>query len=217
METILEVIERISFLATTPSLIGLFVALALLLLSRRWRIHALGMALIYFFTSLLHTRVIHPGVAAVKLLIGLMVALTLYMTGRHLSELEREESEQNGEPRKKWFSIAADTPFRALILAIAFVVARMGSVRFPLPQVPSDVDLACYLLGTGGLFLMGLSEDPFKAGLGLLTFLAGFDLLFGALEPSLVVAGLLGAACFLIALAVTFLAVTDATRQESGT
>ena len=57
---------------------------------------------------------------------------------------------------------------------------------------------------------MGLSEDPFRAGLCLLTFLSGFDLFFGALEPSLVVAGLIGSASFLIARAVTFLAVSHA-------
>ena len=70
--------------------------------------------------------------------------------------------------------------------------------------------------GIGGIFLTGLSEDPFQAGLGLLAFLTGFDLLFSALVTSLVVIGLVGAASFLITLAVTFLAVTHAAQWTKG-
>ncbi len=221
MTTVLEVIQRISFLAALPAIAGLLVALALLLVGQRWQIHALGMAILYFFAALLYTRVIRPEVAVIKLLIGWMIALTLYMTGRHLSAQQREQAERSEQPEDETsapvrprFSLAAGAPLRGLVLIAVFIVACAGSRRFPLPQVPDDVGLACYLLGIGGMFLMGLSEDPFRAGLGLLTFLVGFDLFFGTLEPSLVVAGLLGAASFLIALAVTFLAVTHAAQWE---
>jgi len=216
MATVLEIINRISFLAAMPSVVGLLAALALLLVARRWQMHSLGMAALYFFAALLHTRVIRPEVALVKLIIGWMIALALYMTGRHLSGLQEGpggegEAVEGERPR---FSLAAGAPLRILVLVAVFIIAQGISRRFSLPQVPGDVGLACYLLGTGGLFLMGLSEDPFRAGLGVLTFLAGFDLLFGALEPSLVVAGLIGVADFLVALAVTFLAVTHAGQWE---
>jgi len=216
MTTLLEIIERLSFLAALPSVAGLFVALALLLVLQRWQVHAVGMALLYFFSALLHTRVIRPEVALVKLLIGWMIAFTLYLTGRHLDGLRSArpavgEADVVERPR---FQLAADTPLRVLILLVTPLIAQAGALRFPLTPVPPDIGLACYLLGMGGLFLMGLSEDPFRSGLGLLTFLAGFDLLFSALEPSLVVAGLMGAAGFLIALAVTFLAVTHAAQWE---
>jgi hypothetical protein len=217
--TILEIIERISFLATLPSVVGLIVALALLLVGQRWQIHALGMAILYFFATLLYTRVILPQVAVVKLLIGWMIALTLYLTGRHLSAGQREGMEPSEEPEKsapapppERLGLTAGAPFRGLVLIAILVVALAASRRFPLPEIPQDVGLACYLLGIGGVFLAGLSEDPFQAGLGLLAFLTGFDLLFSALEPSLAVAGLMGTANFLIALAVTFLAVTHAAR-----
>ncbi|HEY77259.1 MAG TPA: hypothetical protein G4O00_13975 [Thermoflexia bacterium] len=209
METILEIIQRISFLAAMPAVAGIGVALGLLLILRRWQMHALGMALLYFFVALLHTRVIRPEVAVVKLLIGWMITMALYLTGRYLSERERERTEEEEGPL-----VPRDAPFRGLLLVAVYTLAVGGSVRYPLPQVPGDVNLACYLLGVGGLVLMGLSEEPFRAGLGILTFLAGFDLLFGALEPSLVVAGLLGATNFLSALAVTYLAVTHVSKHE---
>lgn len=215
MGTILEIINRLTFLATVPALVGLVVVLGVLLILRRWQMHALGMALMYFFAALLHAQVIRPEVAVVKLLIGLMIALALYLTGQYLSSQEAGGPDRNGEVPP--LAMRGDAPFRILLLVVILTIAVIGTVRYPLPQVPGNVGLACYLLGVGGLFLMGLSEEPFRAGLGLLTFQAGFDLLFGALEPSLAVAGLLGTASFLTALAVTYLAVTHSTWWERET
>jgi hypothetical protein len=48
-----------------------------------------------------------------------------------------------------------------------------------------------------------------QVGLGLLTFLSGFDLFYVALEPSLAVVGLLGAVSFIIALAAAHLRVAQ--------
>ncbi|MBN1180229.1 MAG: hypothetical protein JXD18_13540 [Anaerolineae bacterium] len=219
MTTILELVDRISFLAAMPAVGAIFVSLALLLIVRRWQLHALAMAIMYFFSALLYTRVIRPEVAVVKLLIGWMIALTLYMTGRYLTALQEGAEKTTGEEqtaRPPRFSLAAGAPLRSLVLLTVLMVALAAFVRFPLPQVPGDVGLACYLLAIGGVFLMGLTEDPFRSGMGLLMFLTGFDLFFGALEPSLVVAGLLGVMNFLVALAVTFLSVTHAAQWESG-
>ena len=219
MTTILEIIDRISFLAALPSVVGLLVALFLLMVGQRWQIHALGMALLYFFAALLYTRVIRPEIAVVKLLIGWMIALTLYLTGGNLSarrqELQKSKEESDETPADR-FAVAAGAPFRGLVLIAVAILALASARRFPLPQVPNDVGMACYLLGIGGIFLTGLSEDPFQAGLGLLAFLTGFDLLFSALVTSLVVIGLVGAASFLITLAVTFLAVTHAAQWTKG-
>lgn len=220
MTTILEIIDRISFLAALPSVVGLFIALFLLMVGQRWQIHALGMALLYFFAALLYTRVTRPEIAVVKLLIGWMIALTLYLTGGNLSarrqELQKSMGESDETPAAGRFAVAAGAPFRGLVLIAIGIVALASARRFPLPQVPNDVGMACYLLGIGGVFLTGLSEDPFQAGLGLLAFLTGFDLLFSALVTSLVVIGLVGAASFLITLAVTFLAVTHAAQWTKG-
>lgn len=217
----MEFIDRVSFLAAMPAVVGLFVALGMLLLTRRWQVHVLGMTVLYFFVALLHTRVIRPEVALVKALMGWLICLTLYLTGRHIDQRwGREEGREEGKGEKppprirRLPSLAADTPLRTLVLLSAFVIAYAGSAYFPLPQVPGHLGLACYLLGVGGLLMIGMAEDPLRVGLGLLVFLAGFDLLFGALEPSLAVTGLLGASEFLIALAVTFLAVTHAAVEE---
>jgi hypothetical protein len=61
-----------------------------------------------------------------------------------------------------------------------------------------------------GVLLIGIGETPMQVGLGLLTFLSGFDLFYVALEPSLAVAGLLGGVSFLIALAAAYLRTVQA-------
>lgn len=216
MDSITALLDRLSFLATMPAVAGVFLALGLLLLTRNWSAQTAGMVVMYFFVALLHTRVIRPEVALIKVLIGWLISLTLYVTGRYTAE--------HGEPgparpmckgARDWLPpIADDIPLRVLVLLAALVIAYAGTVHFPLPQVPDYVGLACYLLAAAGLLLAGMAEEPLQVGMGLLAFLAGFDLFFGALEPSLAVAGLLGTGEFLIALAVSFLGVTHAVRQE---
>jgi len=217
METPLELINRLSLLAAMPAVFGLLIALGMILVTRRWQIEVLALVLLYFFVGLLHSRIIRPEVALVKALIGWLVCLTLYVTGRYLDERSGKRKPGMQEERLRWLPpLAADTPLRILVLLVVVVIAYLGSVYLPLPQVAAHVGLACYLLAVGGLLLAGISEEPLRVGIGLLLFLSGFDLFFGALEPSLVVAGLLGASNFFIALAVIFLAVTHAVAQEES-
>lgn len=216
MTTLLELIDRISFLAAMPAIGGLFIVLGVLLVARRWQMQVLGMVVLYFFVGLLHTRVIRPEVALVKALIGWLISLTFYVTGRYLDERRNaaQGNRSDDSPPRSPSWLAGDVPLRVLVLLSVLIIAYAGSNYFPLPQVPSDIGLACYLLVLSGLFLCGMSEDPMRVGLGLLVFLAGFELFFGALESSLVVTGLLGATGFLLTLAITFMAVTHAVARE---
>ena len=86
------------------------------------------------------------------------------------------------------------------------------SRRYPLPEVPSDIGFACYWLAALGLLVLMQAEEPLKTGMGLLILITGFELFYSALERSLSVAGFLGIANFLIALAVAYL--TAASRAE---
>ncbi|MBC7228023.1 MAG: hypothetical protein H5T61_12470 [Thermoflexales bacterium] len=222
MGTVLEWVDRISALAAPPAVAGLVVALGLVLVARRWALQVIGMAAMYFVVGVLHTQVIRPEVVLVKLLVGAVVCLALGATGQAMAGARRngngneatDGDAEEAETPSWWKKLLRrplrwpdDAPLRALALGAALLAAYAGSLRFPLPQVPSLVGLACYLLGVVGLFLAGMAEEPLGVGLGLLVFLNGFDLFFGALEPSLVVAGLLGLVQFLITLAVAYLAL----------
>lgn len=110
--------------------------------------------------------------------------------------------------------MSARVSFSLLAAILIAVAAYTATLRFPLPQVPTDITLACYLLAGMGLLLTGMSESPMQVGIGLLTFMSGFDLFYAALEPSLVVAGLFGVVNFLIVLATTYLRTAQAIAGE---
>lgn len=219
MPTLLDLWARVAFLAAMPAVVGILATAGLLVVSRDWRLNVTALALQYFFVVLLLNRLIRLEVAAVKGLIGWMICMVFYLTERRASELERPAVTEDAAPLQRWrrWIISARASFCLLAGILVSVAAYVAALRIPLPEVPTDVTLACYLLAGLGLLLVGLSEAPVQVGLGLLTFLSGFDLFYVALEPSLAVAGLLGAVSFLIALATSYLRTAQiATGGEAG-
>ena len=204
MPTLVDLLARVSFLAAMPATVGIFLTAGLLVVSRDWRLNVTALTVQYFFVVLLLTRLIRLEVAAVKGLTGWMICMVFYLTERRASELEQSSAAEGSAPRQRWV-ISARASFCLLAGLLVSVAAYVAALRIPLPEVPTDITLACYLLAGLGLLLIGLSEAPMQVGIGLLTFLSGFDLFYVALVPSLAVAGLLGAVSFLIALAAAYL------------
>jgi len=201
MPTLVDLLARVSAM---PATAGIFLTAGLLVVSRDWRLNVTALTVQYFFVVLLLTRLIRLEVAAVKGLTGWMICMVFYLTERRASELEQSSAAEGSTPRRRWV-ISARASFCLLAGLLVSVAAYVAALRIPLPEVPTDITLACYLLAGLGLLLIGLSEAPMQVGIGLLTFLSGFDLFYVALVPSLAVAGLLGAVSFLIALAAAYL------------
>ena len=215
MPTLVDILARVSFLAAMPAVAGILVTAGLLVVSRDWRLNVTALTLQYFFVVLLLTRLIRLEVAAVKGLTGWMICMVFYLTERRASVLEQPVAKEDKGASRRWV-ISARASFCLLAGLLVSVASYTAALRFPLPEVPSDITLACYLLVGLGLLLIGLSEAPMQVGLGLLTFLSGFDLLYVALEPSLAVAGLLGAVSFLIALATAYLRAAQIAVADDG-
>jgi hypothetical protein len=211
MPTLADLLARISFLAAMPAVAGVFITAGLLVVSRDWRLNVTVLAVQYFFVVLLLTRLIRLEVAAVKGLTGWMICMVFYLTERRASELGQPSTAEGAVPSRRWrrWVMSARASFCLLAGLLVSVAAYTAALRIPLPEVPTDITLACYLLAGLGLLLIGLSEAPVQVGLGLLTFLSGFDLFYIALESSLAVAGLLSAVSFLIALATAYLRVAQ--------
>jgi hypothetical protein len=216
--TLGDLLARVSFLAAMPAIAGVFLTAGLLVVSRDWRLNVTALTVQYFFVVLLLTRLIRLEVAAVKGLTGWMICMVFYLTERRASVLEHTLAAESGAPLRRWrrWIISARASFCLLAALLVSVAAYTAALRMPLPEVPTDITLACYLLVGLGLLLIGLSEAPMQVGFGLLTFLSGFDLFYVALEPSLAVAGLLGAVSFLIALAMAYLRVSQMATDDGG-
>ena len=218
MPTLVDLLERVSFLAAMPAVAGVFVTAGILVVSRDWRLNSIAFTVQYFFVVLLLSRLIRLEVAAVKGLIGWLICMVFYLTERRASTLEQPPAAEDAMVSQRWrrWIISARASFCLLAGILISVAAYAAALRIPLPQVPNDVTLACYMLAGLGLLLVGLSDDPMQVGLGLLTFLSGFEIFYVALEPSLAVAGLLGAVSFLVALAAAYLRTAQVTAGREG-
>jgi membrane-bound ClpP family serine protease len=151
-------------------------------------------------------------------LIGWLICMVFYLTERRASEIKQSENSKDADVSQRltrWM-LSARSSFCLLAGILIAVAAYTAALRIPLPEVTPDITLACYQMVGLGLLLVGLSETPMQVGFGLLTFLSGFDLFYVALEPSLAVAGLLGAVSFLIALSTAYLRAAQIVAEEKG-
>jgi nitric oxide reductase large subunit len=94
---------------------------------------------------------------------------------------------------KKSSLIASNVVFRILAAIIAglFAVTAGASLVVSFPEVSIFQAYGGVILVTLGLLHLGLSNQPFRVILGLLTVLSGFEILYAAVESSILVTGLL--------------------------
>jgi len=161
----------------------LLVTSALLLISRDWR-PALGLLgaqyLGVFWLTSLHWPI---SMAAIKLVAGWMAVATLGIT--RLNIKEPEEETQQTLPQGRLFRI-----FAAGIVTV-IVIAAAPSLEEIIPGIGLPVIFGSLILMGLGMLHLGMTVEPFRVILGLLTALSGFEALYAALESSILVAALL--------------------------
>ncbi len=192
---------------------GLLLTATVIIAVDEWRLCLWALLAQYVLVGLLLVRVMPLQVALVKVIVGGMVCAILYPTARRmrwgremvasLGYYERSQTTALWEafPMSPWFRL-----FAALL---AGVISYALASKYPFVPEPQGLAQASYWLLAIGLLTAILPRDPFKVGLGLLTFEAGFEVLFSTLEKSLSVAALLGVVNLLIALAIAYVTVTQ--------
>lgn len=151
-----------------------------LLLSQRWRWSLIALAVQYVGVFWLVGLVWPITLTAVKLVIGWMVVALLGASQSH------QELTDDRLPGISGYIFRALTA--ALILIVVFSVEPLLSEWLP---VNDSVLLGGLVLIGMGLLHLGMTVHPARVILGLLTTLAGFEIIYAALEPSVLVAGLL--------------------------
>jgi hypothetical protein len=215
MPTLAEILERLSFISVPTAALGVIVTAEILIVIQDWRLSLLALAAQYVFVGLLLTRVLVPELAALKALIGLIICPVLYVTAVRV-RWGRPSAPTDG--RSGW-RLSTSESFRLVAALMGGLVAYNLATRpgLMLPQVQdTSINVACFALMGLGLLALGLTEEPLKAGMGLLTFMSGFELFYAGLEQSLLVIGFLGMVNLLIALGVAYLASVRATPYKSG-
>jgi len=217
LPTLPEIAEQLSIFVTTSATVSVIFTAGVIVVIKDWRASLLAMIFQYVIVGLLLMSEIRMELALIKTLVGALICVILYMTARHV-EWGRppqpppagEEEEEPAEPPVSQWLLPTELPFRFLAALLVMVAAYGGASTQPLPDVGEAISLAAYTLAALGLLAMGLTDEPLKAGLGLLTFVSAFELFYTVLEPSLIVVGFLGLSNFLIALAIAYLTVARA-------
>ena len=221
-----DIAKTIAALPGTAVLIGLLIAAALLVVLVNWRLLILVLGMQYILIGLMLTRVVPIELAAVKALVGIMICPVLFITARRVdwgSPEEEEEGEEEASttdrPRRRWWHIlGAGWPVRVIVAVLALAISTGLASRSPLSilaeqSLSRDLTIGAFSVILLGLLNAALAENPLKVGLGLLSILAGFELFYTAVEPTLTIVGLLGLTNLFLALAISYLTTAWASRQ----
>lgn len=221
--TIDEVLTQLGYFSGAAGAWVAVITAILLIVVQDWRVSIAALAVQYVLVGLLFTQTLAPALAGVQIVVGLLVCLVLALTARHVAWGRREAQAvamPSGPARyfnmQRW--LPTGMPFRLvaalMVLVAAYTISR--SPGYQLPELSEFMNTASYLLMALGLLALGLTEEPLKAGMGLLTFLMGFQLFYYALEQALVLIGLFGAVTLLLALATAYLTAARAAQLQAG-
>jgi hypothetical protein len=224
-----DFLSALSGLPSSTLLIALIAASSLLVIISDWRLLNLILGAEYLLIGgfLFVSRIegIPAELAIVKALVGIMTLPVLYISSRRArwgKNPDEEAVEQTKSParRLEWLSapgLALRGTVALLGAAVALSVALRNPIQFTASQATSrDITIATFVLIAQGLLNVALNENPLKVGLGLLTVLAGFELFYTVVEPTLLVVGLLGIVNLVIALALSYLITAWAARPRKA-
>lgn len=177
---------------------GLSLAACIVVLFRDWRALLGALMAQYILAWLMLGGTIRPEVAFIKVIVGGLTCLILYLTARRLLP---------GSPfRGRGIAFIR---FRLMMVFFGGLVAYGLFQRYSLAGVSLHVLFSAYWLMVMGVFTLIITEEALWAGVGLLTFELGFELMYTSLDPGLVLAGLFGAVNLLLALAIAYLSTTQ--------
>ena len=176
-----------------------------LLLSRDWR-WSLGLLAAQYLGMFYLVTLHWPfSLASVKLVTGWMASATIGVTRLGMSESEAEE--ESSWPRGRLFRL-----FAAAIV-IVLVISATPKVETLIPGISRPVIAGALTLAGMGILHLGLTAEPLRLTLGLLTLLAGFEILYATVETSILLAGLLSIVNLGLALVGAYL-MTAAPEEE---
>ena len=162
--------------------VGLLITSSGLLLYRDWRWGIGFLAGQYggvFWLVLQHWPL---GMAAAKLVGGWMATASIGMT---LLSLHQQE------PTEKYWTQGRSFLLFMIGMAALLAVAAASLIESVLPGIGIPVVIGGILLIAMGLLQLGMTTQVLRVIMGLLTTLAGFEILYAAMEGSSLVAALL--------------------------
>lgn len=212
--------DALSFMAGFPAVVGLILSAAIIFLTSDWRLSLTALLLQYILLGLTLTRFLQADLALVRVLVGILAVPILYLTARRIQDVRGPEQAEPGGIRflglsLGWGAGPLGLPFRLLaVLLVALVFVRffpnyqvlLSNLVVNGPSLPPDVVLVSFWLVLMGLTGLILSGDALRVAPAVLTFLAGFEIVYAGLQRNLAIVGFWGALTLLAALAFSYLA-----------
>ncbi len=195
-----------SFLPPLTMALATLTALALLI-SRDWRWSISAIAIQYLAAFILVSTSWPLEMAIAKMIAGWMAGAILGIAIANAPEAW-ESKELEVQSARLFRLLAAGTVF-VILLGTAPAAADW------LPGINSFALWGSLILMGMGLLHLGLTTQPLRVALGLLTVLTGFEILYAAVESSTLVAGLLASVNLFIALACAYLLTAPSIEEEA--
>jgi hypothetical protein len=178
-----------------------------ILLARTWRQLIIFLAAQYVGVFILTLQHLPLGMATVKVIAGWMGAAILGMTRSNLNEDEG----QGILPQGRFF--------RLIAAAIVGLIAASGVARVDSMMADAGIVVSAgsLLLIGMGLLHLGVTDQVMRVTIGLMTVLAGFEVLYAAVENSVLVAALLAVINLGLALVGAYLMIASNATEENET
>jgi len=178
-----------------------------LLIARDWRWSIILLAVQYLGMFVLTLQHWPLGMASVKLVAGWMSAAILGMTRSSYTAQNTEES--SVWPRGRLFRLFAAG---IVLLIVSTVTPAVDTI---MADVGFSVTGGSLLLIGMGLLHLGITSYILRVVIGLMTVLSGFEILYSAVEGSILVAALLAVINLGLALVGAYLLVAENTEREA--
>ena len=179
-----------------------------ILINRDWRLSLGALAVQYIAAFWLVTRHLPFVMGSAKLITGWMVVAALGMTRLGADSSTEDEKEESFLPRGQWFRVL-------LMCVVAFVsVGATPRIESVIPGLGWPVIAGSLLLIGAGAVHLGMTSDTLNVILGLLTILTGFEILYAAIESSILVAGLLAITNLGLGIAGSYLLIAGTSPLE---
>lgn len=178
-----------------------------LIISRDWRLELGLLGMQYVGVFWLTNQYWPISMAAIKLVTGWMAIAILGITHLNLKDIDHD-SEQFW-PQGRLFRI-----FTAGVVTM-IVVTASPRVEAIIPGIGLPIIYSSLTLIGLGMLHLGMTAQPFRVILGLLTVLSGFEALYAALESSILVAAMLSTVNLGLALVGAYL-LSARTFEETG-
>jgi hypothetical protein len=176
-----------------------------LLLARDWRWSLALLAIQYLAAFALVLQYWPLAMAVVKLITGWMATAALGMTRLNLPQAEEMEA---GDSRERGFWLIA------AIIVIMIGAAGAPRIEDMIPGIGLPVILGSLFTIGAGLLHLSRSSQALRVTAGLLTVLCGFEILYSAIESSILVAALLSVVNLGLALAGSYLLLGTTPPEE---